>query len=202
VRNSILKLALGLAVLAALTPAAWSATRGATAADHKFHAHVDAYHQHPYNCGISTWSDRSAPFGGCYGRSGNGNNGTALGFSGTLYIVWCRHDVHLCKNHVDHPHAVLPHGYDRWMRICRGLGNEDCHNYLLAAVKMPNGPFAVMFGRVDGHQVRATSTNENQVEHNGGPLFLYVGYHGSISNGGGVPASHGYVFGFRGWLHY
>jgi hypothetical protein len=201
-RHYIPRLTVGLALLIALAPAAWGAVRSAAATDHKFHAHVDAYHQHPYNCGISTWTDTHSAFGSCYGTSHNGNNGTANGFHNTVYIVWCRHDVSLCKDHVGHPHLVLPHGYSRWMRLCRGLGNDGCHNFLLAAVKMPNGPFAILAGRVDGNSVRPTSTDESRVEHNGGPLFLYVGYHGSISNGGGVPASHGYVFGFRGWIHW
>jgi hypothetical protein len=201
-RHYIPRLTVGLALLMALAPAAWGAARSTTAVDHKFHAHIDAYKHNPYNCGQSTWGDTGAPFGSCGGSSQNGNNGTADGFHHTVSITWCRENVSICKDTVHHPHAVLPHGYTRWMRLCRGVYLGECHNYILGAVHMPNGPFAVLYGEINGHPVRATSHNHSQVEHNGGPLFLYVGYWGSINNGGGVAASHGYVFGFRGWLHW
>ena len=47
-RRTALKVALGLAVVAVLAPAALSAGQH-TSTHHKFHAHVDAY-AYPYGC--------------------------------------------------------------------------------------------------------------------------------------------------------
>jgi hypothetical protein len=87
----------------------------------------------------------------------------------------------------------MPHGYVRWMKICGRYGH-GCNDWLLGAVQMPNGPFHVVAGMLNGHEVRPDDGNQGRVAHDGGPLHLNVMYRGGVSNGGGVPASHGYVF--------
>jgi hypothetical protein len=210
-RRIALKAVLGLAVVAALAPAASSAGQQATTAQHKFHAHVDAYTV-LHSC-VGVWNDAR---GACSGVSNNGNNGSANGFHGDIRIRWCANGDSYCSDQfamLPAGHNVhMPHDYDRWMFICRRADGNDCHNYLVGAVKMPNGPFAVVAGRIDGHTVMPTSTDQSKVEHQGGPLFLYVGYHGKVHLYTGAvlnPWTHinqsyfyGYVFGFRGWLTY
>ena len=140
--------------------------------------------------------------------SNNGNNGTANGFHGEVRVDWC--PVSTCDPTTigAHHHVNAPHGYTRWMILCKRpvvTAHGPCDNYLLGAVNMPNGPFAVVDGRIDGHAVTPTSSDESKVEHQGGPLFLYVGFHGQHHVSQGVPhplVYNGYVFGFRGWLNY
>jgi hypothetical protein len=175
--------------------AAGPGTAGA-ASQHWFHAHVDAYSQ-TNNCGVAEWHSQ---IGVCKGSSQNGNAGSTEGFNGAVFVNWCPHDSTFCRHGIGQSHAVMPAGYDRWMVLCQWHGNGECFNWLLGAVKMPNGPFAVVAGHVNGHAVRPTSTDAGRVEHQGGPLFLYVGFHSHINNGGGKPGSFGYVFGFRGWI--
>jgi hypothetical protein len=201
-RRIALKVVLGLAIVAAFAPLASSAGQHTTTTWHKFHAHVDAYAD-PYSCFLSEWN---SPHAMCIGWSNNGNNGTANGFHGQVRVDWCPvagcNDQYI-KARAQHFHA--PHGYTRWMWLCRSpSAYGHCDNWLLGAVKMPNGPFAVVEGHIDGHAVTPTSNDESKVEHQGGPLFLYVGFHGqsSVRHGAGHITANGYVFGFRGWLNY
>ena len=208
-RRTAAKIVLALAVLAVLAPSAFSASQQAATQHHKFHAHVDAY-SYPRGCRQFEWNSPSAV---CLGTSNNGNNGTANGLHGTVRVDWC--PVGSC-NPVDygaHHRAggyTAPHGYTRWMILCSRPAPtswDPCRNWILGAVKMPNGPFAVVGGGIDGHAVTPTSSDESKVEHQGGPLFLYVGFHGEqrVSEGSapGAPfMNNGYVFGFRGWLNY
>lgn len=162
----------------------------------KFHLHLNSYAKgNGYNCGISEWSSTVAT---CGGSGQNGNAGTAGSFRTFDYVSWCNGDP-FCASLIGGKEA-LPHGYTRWMKIC-GLSGNDCGSWLIGAVKMPNGPFLVLQGKVDGKAVARQSDGKRE-ETDGGPLFLYVGFHGSINNGGGVPASNGYVFGFRGYLNF
>jgi hypothetical protein len=85
---------------------------------------------------------------------------------------------------------ALPPGYSRELLLDNTLGD-----WLYGGVKMPNGPFVVLAGYVKGQPVSPQDPNKG-VESDGGPLFLYVGYHG-----GGVN-SREYVFGFRGYIQY
>jgi hypothetical protein len=87
------------------------------------------------------------------------------------------------------------------MKVCTMVGNSECRDYLLGAVKMPNGPFAVMAGKFEGKTVKPSNPT-GAVEQPGGPLFLWVGFHSYLSQGGGVPAKTGYVFGLRGYLQF
>jgi hypothetical protein len=143
----------------------------------------------------SEWSAH-VPFAHCLGFSHHGNAGSALGFHGLIDITWCAHDTSLCKDHVHHSHATLPPGYSRWIQICTYL----CIDYILGAVKMPNGPIALIAGKTGEHMIHASSHDDSRVEHQGGPLFLYVGHHSTHNDGNHV--RYGYVFGFRGWLYY
>jgi len=128
-----------LVPIVAIFAALLAASAASAAEFHKFHAHVDAHdvHRNSTRYCNAEWLD-SGPFAHCTGTSHHGNAGSALGLHGYVTIAWCRADQSVCKSHVDHPHAVLPHGYSRWIRIC-------------------------------------TSADDGRVEHQGGPLFLYVG---------------------------
>ncbi len=186
------KLLPGIGFVALAGPLAPAA---ASAAPFRFHVHMDAYGtQGPgYNCSISEWSSTMASCGG-FGH--NGNAGSAGAFDNFDTVRWCNGSAS-CGSFVG-TKAALPAGYSRWMELC---ATSDCRSNLIGAVRMPDGPFLVVEGTVDGRAVVRQSESKG-VESDGGPLFLYVGYHGSISNGGGVPASQGYVFGFRGYLQF
>lgn len=164
------------------------------AAPFKFHVHMDSYGKgNGYNCGNSEWSSTLASCGG-FGH--NGNAGSAGPFNGYDYVGWCNGSPD-CAGIIG-AKTALPEGYSRWMELCSGA---DCRDKLIGAVRMPNGPFLVVGGRVDGKDVARQDENKG-VETDGGPLFLYVGFNGYINNGGGVPASHGYVFGLRGYIQF
>jgi uncharacterized protein YjbI with pentapeptide repeats len=156
--------------------------------------HVNSYSQ-TSNCGSAEWS---SPLAFCY--ADGENTGSAGSLRGWVGVSWCNHSLASACLYGAHANLKLPSGYDRWMKFCNLQGNSECQDYLLGAVKMPNGPFAVMAGQFEGRSVVPDDTNSARVERPGGPLFLWVGFHSSISNGGGKPASNGYVFGLRGYL--
>jgi hypothetical protein len=192
-RSRTPKLALALVALI-VAMSAFAST--ATASSRYFHTHIDAYSQ-TNNCGYSEWSSSLAY---CQGYAQpTQNTGTMAYFIG---ISWCDGSslASACLGQ-SHANLTLPFGYSRWMKFCRLVGNSECHEYLLGAVKMPNGPFAVMAGKVDGKSVKPSNPN-GAVEQLGGPLFLWVGFHSYLSQGGGVPAKTGYVFGLRGHLEF
>jgi hypothetical protein len=174
-------------VLAALSMAALPAA--ASAGEHPFHAHMDA-HTKSSNCGPSEWSDA---IGYCTGTAQNGNAASAGPFQGYVTVKWA--DAY---NQLPFTGGRdLPSGYDRWMEL-----RKDDGSYLLGAVKMPNGPFHVVTGAIHGHPVHRDSGNLSTVEHTGGPLFLWVGFHSTFTPNPQAPAHFGYVFGLRGWLRY
>jgi hypothetical protein len=92
----------------------------------------------------------------------------------------------------------MPSGYSRWFKVTR-LSGTSRSSWLGGAVKMPNGPFTVLTGDVNGLPVRPDNPHA-AVEQAGGPLFLWVGYWGRVGKDG--YAYHGYVFGLRGYLDY
>jgi hypothetical protein len=96
----------------------------------------------------------------------------------------------------------MPHGYVRWMKFCQHLGNDDCTDWVLGAVQMPNGPFHVVAGRIHGNTVHPDSGDQGAIAKAGGPLHLVVTYTGHISNGGGVASYPGYTFGLIGYVAY
>jgi hypothetical protein len=193
VRPAVIKIVAGMVAVAGLTLAvAGGALAQPAAHDRKFHAHVDAY-----GGGKACSAAWAHVFSTCTAHAGNGNNGVADGFHGAVRITWCEGAFYAHTCTYVHPGASLPHGYGRWMLLCRAGGGGLCHNFLLGAVKMPNGPFAIVAGRIEGHPVRPTNTDTGRVEHNGGPLFLYVGFNGHEPH-----SRYGYVFGFRGWIHW
>jgi hypothetical protein len=71
--------------------------------------------------------------------------------------------------------------------------------FLIGAVKMPNGPFTIVGGYYDGHDIQPSNSNEGAVAQRNSPLYLYVGDHGIVR---AAHSEHGYVFGFRGYLKY
>ena len=147
----------------------------ASAAPFKFHVHMDAYGKgNNYNCGMSEWSSTLAF---CGGTGQDGNAGSAGPFRGYDYVGWCN-GTSDCASIIG-AKVALPDGYSRWMELCSGA---DCRDKLIGAVRMPNGPFLVVGGKVDGREV-ARQHESKGVESDGGPLFLHVGYHGFINRG-------------------
>jgi hypothetical protein len=185
-----------LALVAVVAPSAWPGIQRATSHERRFHAHINAYYKHE-GCG-GEWGRAAVS---CIGQTED--NGLIGGFDQRVSISWCapggawHGSSQPCGTTPDGTQHTLPHGYDRWMMLDRNR-----QNYLLGAVKWPNGPFAVVTGVIDKHHVTATSTDQSKVEHQGGPLYLYVGYHGKVDSGNHLVPSEGYVFGFRGWLNY
>lgn len=171
----------------------------ASGAEVKFHTHIDSYSQ-ANNCRYAEWTTGEySTFGRCLGSGNHGNAGSGAPFVGWVSVQWCNAGTSFgC----DFSHGyTLPSGYTRWIQLCKLVGNQECYEYLVGAVKMPNGPVDVLGGEVYGKRVQPQNP-ALPVESRGGPLFLHVGFHGYISQGGGVMAFTGYVFGFRGYLNY
>jgi hypothetical protein len=191
-KSRLPKLALALvALIVAMTAIASTAT----ASSRYFHTHIDAYSQ-TRNCGYSEWS---SPLAYCNGYAAPTTNAGAIAYS--IGVSWCDGSLASACLGQTHTSLTLPPGYSRWMKVCRLVGNSECQDYLLGAVKMPNGPFSVMAGSFEGKSVKPSNPN-GAVESPGGPLFLWVGFHSYLSQGGGVPAKTGYVFGLRGHLEF
>jgi hypothetical protein len=182
-----------LSLTVAGTASAAQSHSAKTAADFRqFLVHVNANHPKPWNCKDSTWHSRSALCSGWSAPSGD-----SYAFSKEfVYVSWCvRGDVgQFCGP----DRLEMPHGYVRWMRI----STPGESNYLIGAVQMPNGPFHVVGGRINGHAVQPDSGDQGKVGHKGGPLALIVHYTGSISSHDGVPATNGYTFGLVGWVKF
>lgn len=162
----------------------------ASAEEVKFHAHMNAYSDAD-NCTDWTWNSSSARCR-AIGEVMNGPSGRSFPFEGAnwpIAISWHSPPVkfHGCT-------GTLPAGYNRWMELsvtggwlC-GAVSSTAHN---------NDAFVVMSGEIKNRTVRPSSTDRSHLEKPGGPLFLFVGYHGRTHNG-----KHGYVFGLRGYLNY
>jgi hypothetical protein len=187
-RRVVARSIIAISFLAVSFGAAADTASAATATT--FHAHIDAYPPHG-TCHISEWSSSIAS---CNGRSTNSHGAT---FNGSVRIGWCTGSI--CAS--IYPGVAMPAGYTRLMKVCVPSGN-DCGDYLIGAVVMPNGPFAVVAGVFNGQKVTPDDTNQGRVEQNGGPLFLYVGHHSSTTVKAGQPAYQNYVFGLRGWVRY
>jgi hypothetical protein len=160
----------------------------ASAGEYKFHAHMNFYAKPA--CSGFTWSNAA---GLCEGRGEyvNDSSGQSFPFQGAnipITVSWApANQPEKCG------HKPMPAGYDRWMKVSTSDGY-----WLCGAVKSwesPNGVFAVVGGVINGGAVIPTSST-GASETRGGPLFLWVGYHGQD------PWGHGYVFGLRGYLNY
>ncbi|MDQ1360536.1 MAG: hypothetical protein QOJ44_913 [Acidimicrobiaceae bacterium] len=167
-------------------------TAGATTS--KFHAHVDAYGDKK---GCRTeWSSH---YGACSGYANDGNAGTSLHIRG-LDILWCDIPASInCSTLFNSlftqsgiPKPAMPPGYTREMLL------DTRDRWIYGAVKKPNGPMLVLGGFMVGKPIVGQDRNK-AVESDGGPLFLYVGYHGQ---GPTYATYYEYVFGFRGYLKY
>jgi hypothetical protein len=167
----------------------------ASAAPHFFHSHIDAYSPDS-NCGrvgSSNENEWSYHRGHCQGYAGVGGN--AAPFDRTVRIEWSSDASSTPLLGVS---LTMPSGYSRWFKATQVTGTSSS-TWIGGAVKMPNGPFTVLTGSVNGQPVRADNPH-GAVEQVGGPLFLWVGYHGRVGKDG--YAYHGYVFGLRGYLDY
>lgn len=152
------------------------------ATDQPFLVHVDA------NCSVQEWS---SPIATCHGWSAP--SGHSYGFSGTAMMVSL--DSASGKLGVL---RKMPNGYDRWMRLCK---KPECVEYLMGAVKMPNGPFHVVDGAISGKRVRADDGNKTRIGQPGGPLALIVKFKRTISTGNATPDNE-YSFGLVGRITY
>lgn len=181
------------AALAALVLLAIPAS--ASAHDHYWHSHLNAY-TNTLGCGLSTWSSAEAF---CYGLDEHSAAQGGTGKGTSVNLAWCNQVS--CLRHLDarYTHLRLPNGFTRAMRICVNHGH-GCVNEVVVGVRMPNGPLAVLGGHWGAHALLPSDVGKPN-ESRGGPLFLYVGYHGEQARPGGV-ATHGYVFGFRGFLQW
>jgi hypothetical protein len=156
-----------------------------------FHLHVDSYTE-SYNCADWEWTTGS--YGQCTAKPGLRGFPNPLLTDVTL-VRWCTAATNCTK--VGNTDLALPSGYSRWMVFCPVAGPHcDTYNWLLGAVRTPNGPFTVMEGEYNGHPVKPSGTGA--VESQGGPLFLYIGYWGRVGLRTGQ--ANGYVFGLRGHL--
>jgi hypothetical protein len=161
----------------------------------KFHAHVDAYGDR-----LGCRTEWSANYGACTARATDGNAGTALHIR-ELDILWCDSPASSnCSTLFNSlftqsgiPKPALPPGYTREMLLDAGPDR-----WIYGVAKKPNGPMLVLGGFILRQRIVAQDPNR-PVESNGGPLFLYVGYHGEGST---HATFHEYVFGFRGYLNY
>jgi hypothetical protein len=199
-RSALNRTSIWAALVGAILLVAAAGPARADAGETYFHAHTNAYDTYqgaPYNCQYAEWSSH---VGACTGYTEKGNAQALEGWTG---IAWCGEShKHFCLPQ-GHTHLTLPPGYSRFMVFCHLQGNSECHDQIIGAVKYPNGPFVVLAGRWHGNHLKPTSNmDESKPSHPGHPLFLYVGFHGYISQGGGVPAKTGYVFGLRGWLYW
>jgi hypothetical protein len=191
------------AFLILLLPAlllAASATAGqlrTTATEKQFLIHVDANKSSPKNCGGAEWS---TPQAFCEGSSAPSAHSYEF-YPGAIDVSWCTAGTAVCT--MGKGHQLPSHHYTRWMKFCEWQGVHECPshaNWVLGAVVMPNGPFAVVAGHLGGKAIEPTSSDQTKISHQGGPLHLVVSDTGFVSNGGGVPASNGYTFGLIGWI--
>jgi hypothetical protein len=166
--------------VAAIMPA--RAARAGSIEEKRFELHVDAYFGHK-SC-TDVWS---APDVTCHGV-GSTNPG-ALDFraSTDVKIFWCLR----CR-----AADVVP-DHPRFMELC---ANATCSSYLTGKVVMPNGPFLVLGGKLDGKNVLPDDRNQARFGQPGGPLALYTGFHSKFKVGFADFYSYGYVFKLNGYL--
>lgn len=196
--KSLRTLVLAVAVLAVLTPVAFGGGVPAAPQDRKFSIHLDG--QGAGGC-TTFWH---SSHGMCEVKAGDWFRGEpANGLQGTnVQMRWCEHGGHAtnCTERLHHNganiHVTWPHGYTRWVLICRSV---ICPNWVIGATRGENGPFVVLAGRIDGHPIRATGSDPTKVEHNGGPLLLQHVYKGDAAR---YHLPFHYVFGLRGWIHW
>jgi hypothetical protein len=183
---------LAIAVLLSSFAGALVVPAVAGAAQTYFHIHSDAYSS-SHNCSNWEWS---SSYGVCLAGTGTTPAPGPFG-RGDIIIRWCTAATN-CTD-VGNKQLTLPSGYSRWMLVCKREGQYECNqNWLVGAVRTPNGPFTVMEGKYGNRTVKPSSPT-GAVEGHGGPLFLFVGYWGRVHLGSGNYA-HGYVFGLRGHL--
>ena len=172
-------------LVCALMLAAATGALAAQAIDRPFLLHVNA-NTKGTNCGRSEWSTNDAT---CIGYSAP--SGHSYGFSGAdMWVLW--------GNPPQVTHSVgarqMPPKYKRWMKFCK---DRDCNNWLLGAVQMPNGPFHVVDGRLDGRVVQPDDGDQARIGQPGGPLALIVEDAKS-----GNSAGYGYTFGLVGRIKF
>jgi len=163
----------------------------ASAEEVKFHAHMNGYSQ-ANNCTAWTWNSPSAMCT-AIGEYVNGASGKSFPFEGASYPITIQWNTPPGGG-VANCEGTLPAGYNRWMKFSVKGG------WLCGAVSSTaqnNDAFIVRGGEIKDRKVVPSSTDRSQLEKPGGPLFLFVSYHGRTSNG-----KHGYVFGLRGYLNY
>ena len=172
-----------LSLVVALSLAAVTGALAAQSQELDFLLHVDANGPRS-NCGSAVWSSPNAY---CYGFSSG--SGKSFGMAAkSVDVQWCspEKDCFIGANY------SMKDGYSRWMKVCQ-LSANACKNWILGAVKMPNGPFSVVAGQLDGKAILPDGGRGN-ISRLGGPLNLIVHSTGSVANG------NGYTFGFVGML--
>jgi len=197
-RRTLLVLLLPALLLVASATAA-QLRRHAT--EHQFLIHVNANHPKPRNCGVAV--EWSTPQTYCEDGSTAPHGHSYEFYPRSVSVSWCTAGTSSCS--LGEGYQLPSHNYTRWMKFCVDLGHHGCPshtNWLLGAVVMPNGPFAVVAGNLEGYAVHPTSHNQTRVSNRGGPLHLVVTYTGLVGNGGGVASSNGYTFGLIGWLFF
>ena len=134
----------------------------------------------------------------CDWRGMSAHSGHSYSFSGAgVSVVWCtptpQRDCDFAKR------RVMPDKYVRWMMFCRPSGMDACGktDWLLGAVQMPNGPFHVVDGMIDGVAVRPDDGNQLRIGQPGGPLNLVVTHNGDINS-----RTYRYSYGIIGRIKY
>ena len=193
--KALLFIVLAVVSAAFTASAAQSRTTRTTAEFHEFLLHVNSDRQIPYNCQTFTWY---SPWAECSGKTAG--SGYSHSMSETLVRVrWCLPHDQLCDFAARH---TMPHGYVRWMLIYNWEGSNTKTNYLIGAVQMPNGPFHVVEGRINGQTIHPDSGNQNRIGTEGGPLALLVAERPRVTEPGNGPTSNAYTFGLVGWLKF
>lgn len=171
-------------------------TASAQAGQVRLHSHDNAY-SGVGHCFEATWSVEK---GRCTATEEHSVEQHGIGRGAVMHVDWCdpaRVEGHCFYFFNHHPigENKLPAGYSRWM-----IFDNGAHRWMLAAVRMPNGPFSIVDGNWNGHSLKDSDPTLG-VESHHGPLFLYVGYHGVKERQQGS-TYYGYVFGFRGYLNW
>jgi hypothetical protein len=185
-----------------LVASATAAPRHAT--EQPFLIHVDANHPKPRNCGSFEWS---TPQADCEGPTAPHGNSSEF-YPGIVTVKWCTASTSNCG--LGEGYQLPSHNYTRWLKFCMWRGYHECPtsgtDWLLGAVVMPNGPFAVVAGNFGNHgkwnSIHPTSHDQTKIAHRGGPLHLVVTYTGKVSRGDGVRPSNGYTFVLSGYLFF
>jgi hypothetical protein len=199
-RRTLLILLLPALLLVASATAAQLRT---TATEHPFRIDVNPKLYAP-NCGPDEWSTPRA-----YCESSTAPSGHLYEFPpGNVAVSWCTAGTSSCD--LGKGYQLPSHNYTRWLKFCMWRGYHECPtsgtDWLLGAVVMPNGPFAVVAGNFGNHgkwnSIHPTSHDQTKIAHRGGPLHLVVTYTGKVSRGDGVRPSNGYTFVLSGYLFF